>query len=199
MSRPLFLGVDGGGTKTQFVLVDGDGNLVASCEGPTSYHLEIGIDGLRNVLADGLAALFRQAGIDGSAIAHAFFGIPATARTARRRCCSMPCRSRCSGIAAIAAATTWSAPGRVRWRRRRNQHRRRNRLDRLWRAPGQVRARRGLGRGLRRRRIGLLDRGAGPQRLHAHERRPPCEGAAPCHVQGIARAAAPISTYAPRS
>jgi N-acetylglucosamine kinase-like BadF-type ATPase len=77
MSGPLFLGVDGGGTKTHFVLVDRDGNLAASCEGPSSYHLEIGIDGLRDVLADGLAALFRRAGIDGSAIAHAFFGLPA--------------------------------------------------------------------------------------------------------------------------
>jgi N-acetylglucosamine kinase-like BadF-type ATPase len=77
MSRPLFLGVDGGGTKTQFVLVDGDGNLAASCEGTTSYHLQIGMDGLRNVLAEGLTSLFGQAGIDGSAITHAFFGIPA--------------------------------------------------------------------------------------------------------------------------
>jgi N-acetylglucosamine kinase-like BadF-type ATPase len=36
MTAPLFLGVDGGGTKTRFVLVDRDGNLVASHEGPTS-------------------------------------------------------------------------------------------------------------------------------------------------------------------
>jgi N-acetylglucosamine kinase-like BadF-type ATPase len=77
MSRTLFLGVDGGGTKTHFVLVDRDGNLVAVHEGPTSYHLEIGMDGLRDVLAGGLAALFGQAGIDGSAIAYAFFGLPA--------------------------------------------------------------------------------------------------------------------------
>jgi N-acetylglucosamine kinase-like BadF-type ATPase len=77
MSRPLFLGVDGGGTKTQFVLVDRDGNLAASYEGTTSYHLQIGIDGLRDVLANGLAALFGHAGIDGNAITHAFFGIPA--------------------------------------------------------------------------------------------------------------------------
>lgn len=77
MSGTLFLGVDGGGTKTRFVLIDRDGNRVASCEGPTSYHLEIGIDGLRGVLADGLAALFHQAGIDGSAVAYAFFGLPA--------------------------------------------------------------------------------------------------------------------------
>jgi N-acetylglucosamine kinase-like BadF-type ATPase len=77
MSRPLFLGVDGGGTKTHFVLVDHDGHLIASCDGPNSYHPEIGIDGLRNVLADGLGALFGQAGIDGSAVTHAFFGLPA--------------------------------------------------------------------------------------------------------------------------
>ena len=77
MSLPLFLGVDGGGTKTRFVLVDRDGNLLASQPGPGSYHLEIGMDGLRAVLADVLAALFGRAGIDGRAIAYAFFGIPA--------------------------------------------------------------------------------------------------------------------------
>jgi N-acetylglucosamine kinase-like BadF-type ATPase len=77
MSRTLFLGVDGGGTKTHFVVVDRDGNLVGSCEGPNSYYPEIGIDGLRDVLAEGLAAVFDPAGIDGSAIAHAFFGLPA--------------------------------------------------------------------------------------------------------------------------
>lgn len=77
MSRTLFLGVDGGGTKTRFVLIDGDGNLAATHAGPGSYHLEIGIDGVRKVLADGLAALYAQARIDGSAIARAFFGLPA--------------------------------------------------------------------------------------------------------------------------
>jgi N-acetylglucosamine kinase-like BadF-type ATPase len=77
VSRTLFLGVDGGGTKTHFVLVDRDGNLAAWCEGPTSYHLEVGMDGVRDVLTDGVAALLRQAGIDGSAIGYAFFGLPA--------------------------------------------------------------------------------------------------------------------------
>jgi N-acetylglucosamine kinase-like BadF-type ATPase len=77
MTAPLFLGVDGGGTKTHFVLVDYDGNLIASHEGPTFYHLEVGMDGVRAVLADGLATLFRQAGIDGRAVAYAFLGLPA--------------------------------------------------------------------------------------------------------------------------
>ena len=77
MSRTFFLGVDGGGTKTQYVLIDRDGNLAAAHEGPASYHLEIGIDGLRRVLADGLMALFGKAAIDGNAVSHAFFGLPA--------------------------------------------------------------------------------------------------------------------------
>ncbi len=76
MPRQLFLGVDGGGTKTQFVLVDGEGNLVASYEGPTSDHLQVGIDGVRSVLADGIAALFRRADVSSSAVTHAFFGLP---------------------------------------------------------------------------------------------------------------------------
>jgi N-acetylglucosamine kinase-like BadF-type ATPase len=77
MSRTFFLGVDGGGTKTHFVLADRDGDLVASHDGPSSYYPEIGIDGLRGVLTEGLTALFGQAGTTGSAITHAFFGLPA--------------------------------------------------------------------------------------------------------------------------
>ncbi len=77
MSRTLFLGVDGGGTRTRFVLVDSEGSLVASHEAPASYHLEIGIDGVRKVVADGLAAMFQASAIDGSAVTHAFFGLPA--------------------------------------------------------------------------------------------------------------------------
>lgn len=76
MIRALFLGVDGGGTKTRFVLVDSDGNLAATHEGPTSYHLQIGMEAVRGVLADGLASVFGQAGIDGRAVGHAFFGLP---------------------------------------------------------------------------------------------------------------------------
>lgn len=77
MSLRFYLGVDGGGTKTDFVLVDSNGNLAASCQGPGAYHLEIGIDGLRDMLREGLATLYRQAGIERSAVTYAFFGIPA--------------------------------------------------------------------------------------------------------------------------
>ena len=77
MSGSLFLGVDGGGTKTRFALIDGDGHLVAASERPTSYHLEVGMEGVRAVLADGMAAMFRRAGVGGSDVTHAFLGLPA--------------------------------------------------------------------------------------------------------------------------
>ncbi len=77
MSRKLFLGVDGGGTKTHFVLVDGDGNIAAAHEGPSSYHIEIEFAGLRRVLSDGVAAVLARVGMDRSTITYAFFGIPA--------------------------------------------------------------------------------------------------------------------------
>lgn len=76
MRGPLFLGVDGGGTKTQFVLVDGDGRLLAAHEGPTTDHLQVGIEGVRAALAEGVAALARRADIGGDAVTHAFFGLP---------------------------------------------------------------------------------------------------------------------------
>jgi N-acetylglucosamine kinase-like BadF-type ATPase len=92
VSGSLFLGVDGGGTKTHFVLVDRDGTLAAAHAGPASDHLQIGMDGLHDALAVGLAALFGQAGTDGSAIAHAFFGLPGYGEdsVAQRRLDALP-------------------------------------------------------------------------------------------------------------
>jgi N-acetylglucosamine kinase-like BadF-type ATPase len=77
MAPAVFLGVDGGGTKTEFVLVDNEGNQVGSVTGEGSYHLEIGMAGLRNVLAKGIADVVARAAINKGQIVHAFFGIPA--------------------------------------------------------------------------------------------------------------------------
>jgi N-acetylglucosamine kinase-like BadF-type ATPase len=77
LTARFFLGVDGGGTKTHFVLVDAQGDVAASCEGPSAYHLQIGIEGLRDVLAQGIAAVCGQAAITPADVTYAFFGIPA--------------------------------------------------------------------------------------------------------------------------
>lgn len=73
----LFLGIDGGGTKTAFVLIDGDGRMLARHESTTSYYLEIGFDALKELLRDGVKTVLAQAGVPASDIAHTFAGLPA--------------------------------------------------------------------------------------------------------------------------
>ena len=76
MTAGYFLGVDGGGTKTRFALM-ADSKLVADAQFGTTYHPDVGIDGVREVLARGVAEVLAQAGIQSSQVLHAFFGLPA--------------------------------------------------------------------------------------------------------------------------
>lgn len=80
MSSPeagLFLGVDGGGTKTAFALVDGDGNVRASALAPSCYYLGQSIDLVETVVADGIGTVCAEAGVGPASISHAFFAFPA--------------------------------------------------------------------------------------------------------------------------
>jgi len=73
----MFLGVDGGGTKTAFALIDRQGQVLARNEQSSAYYLEVGMDGAADVLARGCAGLFATAGVTASDVAFAFFGLPA--------------------------------------------------------------------------------------------------------------------------
>lgn len=77
MSTAFFLGVDGGGTKTRFALIDDRGVLVAQAQRGTTYHPQVGLDGVRDILRDGVDELLASAGLPREAIAFAFFGLPA--------------------------------------------------------------------------------------------------------------------------
>ncbi|TXH51913.1 MAG: N-acetylglucosamine kinase [Desulfurellales bacterium] len=78
MRRRVYLGVDGGGTKTRFALMDDDGALVGEAQTGTTYHPEVGLDGVARILADGIARVLANAGMqDPHAITYAFFGLPA--------------------------------------------------------------------------------------------------------------------------
>lgn len=77
MGDALFLGVDGGGTKTCFVVIAADGTERARHTAATAYHLQIGVDGLRARLEEGVARVLRDAGAERAAVTHAFFGLPA--------------------------------------------------------------------------------------------------------------------------
>ena len=73
----MYLGVDGGGTKTAFILVDSAGNIRALHQESGSYHLEIGITGVADILAKGTAEALTKAGATSAEIKYAFFGMPA--------------------------------------------------------------------------------------------------------------------------
>ncbi len=58
-----FIGVDGGGTKTEFVRCDASGRVLAHCLLPTSNPADIGLTAAYRVLQRGIRALF--SGTDG--------------------------------------------------------------------------------------------------------------------------------------
>ena len=73
----MFLGVDGGGTKTAYALVDREGRLRASQVGATIDHLADGLDAARARLAEGLEAVLAQAAVTAGDVTCAFVGLPA--------------------------------------------------------------------------------------------------------------------------
>jgi N-acetylglucosamine kinase-like BadF-type ATPase len=71
-----YLGVDGGGSKTAFALIDDTGFVLARATAPTSYYFNDGFDVVERVLAQGITDICGQTGIETSDIDAAFFGIP---------------------------------------------------------------------------------------------------------------------------
>jgi N-acetylglucosamine kinase-like BadF-type ATPase len=72
-----FLGVDGGGTKTEFLLVDESGRVLAARRAGPAYYLETGVDALRNMLEEGVRATLAQGSILPADLSHACIGLPA--------------------------------------------------------------------------------------------------------------------------
>jgi N-acetylglucosamine kinase-like BadF-type ATPase len=73
----IYLGVDGGGTKTEFVCIDQPGAVVARHTEGTTYHLQVGLEGAVRALDAGIAAVCAQVGVRPDDLAFAFFGLPA--------------------------------------------------------------------------------------------------------------------------
>jgi N-acetylglucosamine kinase-like BadF-type ATPase len=74
-----FLGCDSGGTKTDLVVVTGDGRVAASRAAPSTYYLSSrsrGIDLVGQVLGEAVPAVCAQAGIVPGDVRFAFFGLP---------------------------------------------------------------------------------------------------------------------------
>ena len=73
----MFLGVDGGGTKTAYALVDHAGKLLGSHVGASVAHLAAGLDAARARLEEGLRTALAAAGAAPRDLSFAFLGLPA--------------------------------------------------------------------------------------------------------------------------
>lgn len=72
----MFLGIDGGGTKTAFTLIDGEGRVRALHVDGSLYHPEVGLDAVAQVLRRGVAAVLQAAGANTQALTFSFIGLP---------------------------------------------------------------------------------------------------------------------------
>jgi len=79
----MFLGVDGGGTKTAFVLADERGRVLAAHAEGSLYHPEVGLPEVLATLRRGAAEVARAAGVSPGAIAGAWVGLPAFGEDSR--------------------------------------------------------------------------------------------------------------------
>lgn len=72
----MFLGVDGGGTKTSYALIDADGLVRARHVGPSVSHLAQGFARATDVLLDGIRATLQKAALAPADLTYAFLGLP---------------------------------------------------------------------------------------------------------------------------
>ncbi|WP_024285971.1 N-acetylglucosamine kinase [Cellulomonas sp. KRMCY2] len=72
----MYLGVDGGGTKTAFCLLDDDGAVAAESRQNSIYYFTEGIGLVESVLRDGVRAVCDVVGLAPEALTHSFVGIP---------------------------------------------------------------------------------------------------------------------------
>jgi len=72
----MFLGVDGGGTKTAFLIIDKEGNILSYKVGPTSHYKQTSFSNFRDVLRNGIDEVCKDVGIKIEDIDYSFIGIP---------------------------------------------------------------------------------------------------------------------------
>lgn len=78
-----YLGVDGGGTKTEFVLINEAGQVLAERREGSAYYLQIGVEALQSMLANGIRATLAQGSISATDLTFAFLGLPAYGEDSR--------------------------------------------------------------------------------------------------------------------
>lgn len=72
----MFLGVDGGGTKTSYAVIDAGGLVRARRVGPSVSHLAQGFARATDLLLDGIGSTLREAALVPGDLTYAFLGLP---------------------------------------------------------------------------------------------------------------------------
>jgi len=72
----MFLGVDGGGTKTALCVIDHDGHLIARRQVPSVDYFAHGIEIVGQILTQGVQEVCLAAGTTAHELEFAFFGLP---------------------------------------------------------------------------------------------------------------------------
>jgi len=72
----MYLGVDGGGTKTALCLLGEDGRIAAQARAPSCYYFTEGVELVGRVLRQGIGQVCEMASVTPADIRYAFFGLP---------------------------------------------------------------------------------------------------------------------------
>lgn len=71
-----YLGIDGGGTKTAFEIIDERGNILSSVKTSTCSYLQIGKENFGKVIREGAEAICKRLGVSLPDISYTCIGIP---------------------------------------------------------------------------------------------------------------------------
>ena len=71
-----FLGIDGGGTKTEFLIIDENGTIQGYVIKPTCHYKQTSLDNFEKILTEGIEEVCRQVEITLSQIDYSFIGVP---------------------------------------------------------------------------------------------------------------------------
>jgi N-acetylglucosamine kinase-like BadF-type ATPase len=74
--RALYLGVDGGGTKTSLAVIDSEGVIWATHVAPGACFVSLGLDALGNLLATAVRATLNKTEFTVGDVDFSFFGLP---------------------------------------------------------------------------------------------------------------------------
>lgn len=71
-----YVGIDSGGTKTAFTVIDKEGNIKLKLKKGTGHYFQIGFDGFKKLYIESLNEILEKLDIDRSHISYVFMGIP---------------------------------------------------------------------------------------------------------------------------